>query len=63
MSTGTPGHMVAESDETQDHHLASLVYVAAREGRLKTIKSLLGPRLVVKAFPAVGRANVTQCTK
>jgi len=44
MSTGAPGHMVAESDETQDHHLASLVYVAAREGRLKTIKSLLGPR-------------------
>ena len=39
-----PGHMVADSELTQDHHLASLVYVAAREGKLKTIKSLLGPR-------------------
>ena len=47
MAAGVPGHMAADSDETQDHHLASLVYVAAREGRLKTIKSLLGPRLVL----------------
>jgi len=39
-----PGHMAADSDLSQDHHLASLVYVAAREGKLKTIKSLLGPR-------------------
>ena len=39
-----PGHMVADSDLTQDHHLASLVYVASREGKLKTIKALLGPR-------------------
>lgn len=39
-----PGHMVVDSDLTQDHHLASLVYVASREGKLKTIKSLLGPR-------------------
>lgn len=39
-----PGHMAADSDLTQDHHLASLVYVASREGKLKTIKSLLGPR-------------------
>ena len=38
--------MAADSDLTQDHHLASLVYVASREGKLKTIKSLLGPRLV-----------------
>lgn len=39
-----PAHMVPDSDLTQDHHLASLVYVASREGKLKTIKSLLGPR-------------------
>jgi len=44
MSTGVPGHLAADSEETQDSHLASLVYVAAREGRIKTIKSLLGPR-------------------
>jgi len=40
----TPAHMAEDSGLTQEHHLASLVFVAAREGKLKTIKSLLGPR-------------------